>query len=61
MQRLDYLGRGAELHIRHPHTHEFLILIREFFIRIGVEDIFPEAVGIQGVGVAAVDYLVEII
>ena len=53
--------RRGELHVRDPHADELLVLVREHHALVRVEDVVAEAVGVHGVGVAAVYYLVEIV
>ena len=53
--------RRGELHVRDPHADELLVLVREHHALVRVEDVVAEAVGVHGVCVAAVDYLVEIV
>ena len=60
-QGVQDLRCHAELHVGHPHADELLVLVGERLLRAGVEDVAPEAVGIQGVGVAAVDDLVKVV
>ena len=56
----DHVRRG-ELHVRHPHADELLVLVREHHALVRVEDVVAESVRVHGVCVAAVDYLVKIV
>ena len=65
---IDSLAHGvqnlrghAELHICHPHADKFLVLVGKDFLGAGMEDVLPEAVGVQGVGSTAVNDFVKVI
>ena len=60
-ESVQNLRGHAELHVGHPHADELLVLVGEHLLRAGMEDIAPEAVGIQCIGVAAVDDLVKVV
>ena len=54
-------GAAGKLHVRNPHADELFILERENLFRTRVEDVAPESVGVEGVGVSAVNDLVKIV
>ena len=60
-QGVDNLRRAGKFHVRHPHAHEFLVLVGEDHLRPRVENVAAEAVRVQRVRPAPVDYLVKVV
>ena len=58
---LQDLRRHSELHVRHPHPDEFLVLVGEHPLRPAVENVGPPALYILGIGVAPINDLVEVV
>ena len=54
-------GAAGKLHVRHPHADKLLIFEGENLFRARVEDVASETVGVEGVGVSAVNDLVKIV
>jgi len=59
---LDNIWAHGKFHICHPHPDKFIIFKREFLLSFKVmENIAPETVSIQGVGMIAVDHFIKIV
>ena len=54
-------GAAGKLHVRHPHADELFVLEWKDLLGARMEDIATKAVGIEGVGVSAVNDFIKII
>ena len=61
VQRVQNLRCYTEFHICYPHANELVVLIGKYFFRTRVENIAAKPIGIQCVGMTAVDDLVKVV
>jgi len=61
LHSFDDLRRCGEFHVRDPHSYEFIVLEGKFHGWRGLEDIIPETIRVQGIGVSAVNNFVKVI